>query len=140
MLPTISNQVKRYDEIIAEFSNDGYDIRGYVTSQHPMRADQGGDKKSYVKNNDPTHCNAGRRSNFKYYTVNTTYKKYVKSSEYPNISFVDTFTGIVDTSGDKAKWTFKSDWKSYSTVDGIHWDDKTAEKYFKYWMGLNKSL
>ncbi|MBR2709170.1 InlB B-repeat-containing protein [Candidatus Saccharibacteria bacterium] len=138
ILPTISEQIKRYNDVIAEFGDAGYKIHGYVTSQHPMKASDG-DSKTYVKNNNANYCTAKYRSNFKYYTVNKKYSSYI-TNKYKYISYVDTFSQIVDTSLDKTKWSFKSNWSSYKTVDGIHWNVDTASKYFKFWMGLNKSL
>ncbi len=139
VLPTIKEQIKKYYNNIAEFGNAGYNIHGYVTSQHPMKADQGSNDK-YVKNNNPNYCTAKYRSNFKYDTVNKKYSSYIGSNN-KYITYVDTFDQIIDaTPKDRTKWTFKKSWGAYNTSDGIHWNNDTAKRYFNFWLNLNSAL
>ena len=139
-IPKIQKQVEIYNNKILSLRNSGYNINGYLTSAHPMKPKQA-TSKYMVYNSNSNACSAKYRSNLKYNTVNKKIKNVIKSGNYAGISFVNTFDDIVDTSNSNpAKWSYKTDWSSYSTSDGIHWDNNTAKKYFNHWMNKNSAL
>lgn len=133
-VPRISEQVGVYNDLIEQLKNSGYNVNGYITSLYPVGWATG-EKNKWVSN---TSCAAGYRSNFKYSLINYYLNKYIGNT--PNVKFVNMFNKIVHLNGDNVVDGLNSGWKDYKTTDGIHWDNNTASKYFKTWMGMNNQL
>ena len=131
---TMANQIATYNNLIAEKKNEGYDVNGYVTSVQPVEPNNANaSKNKVVRNNNAKKCKAGYRSNFKYRQYNNVMSAFVNNQS--NLTYVNTFDYILN-----ASYGFTSNWRSYRTTDGLHWNNATAKKYFKFWMGLNNQL
>ena len=133
-VPRISEQVGVYNDLIEKLKNSGYNVNGYVTSLYPVGW-ASGEKNKWVSN---TSCAAGYRSNFKYSLINYYLNKYIGNTS--NVKFVNMFNKIVHLNGNNVVDGLNSGWKDYKTTDGVHWDNNTASKYFKTWMGMNNQL
>lgn len=143
-LPTIENQTKRYNDNITSLTNNGYKVKGYVTSVQPVKASQRGSSKYIVNSNSADSCTANYRSNYKYNQIGKKIKGYISSKGYTSLTYVETLAKILVTSSTTSGWGWDSSWKStwgtYNTTDGVHWDNSTAKQYLKFWLGLNSNL
>ena len=139
-LPTISNQAKTYNDLISGLKNEGFNAKGYVVSTQPIKPSQGTPAAYLAENGTTTTCTAGYASNYKTNLYNNKIKNTITSSGYSNITYIDTFHDILNVTTTNTPWSFKSNWSTYNTTDGLHWDKATAIKYFNYLMNLNTTL
>ena len=115
-----------YNTAVNSVKNMGYNVKGFVVSHSPLQS-----KHSNASNYDIVYstnakaCDAGYRSGWKYYLSNERMKSILKNNS--NLTFVDNFSNFIVVA-DKNKKTFT--WlRSYTTTDGLHWDQKTTIDY-----------
>ncbi len=136
-VPRISEQVGVYDDLIGQLKNSGYNISGYITSLYPVGRSTG-EQNKWVSN---TSCERGYRSNYKYTLINYYLNRYVANKgNNAHVKFVNMFNRIAHFNSNNIVDGPNADWKDYRTTDGVHWDNNTAGKYFRTWMGLNGNL
>ncbi len=140
-LPSISDQVKAYNDNIQALKDNGYKVKGYVTSVQPVKASESS-ASNIVNSNNAHSCDVGYRSNIKYYKLGIKVQSYIKN--YSNLEYVDTLGAILNTSNTTNGWswnkTWANTWGTYKTDDGVHWNKNFAGKYLNFWMSLNTDL
>lgn len=124
---SLANQISKYNSLIAGKQQEGYNVKGYVTSMHPVDPANPNKVDAVVKNSDKNKCAKGYRSNYKYKLYNNVMEIFVKKQK--NVSYVETFDSIMNS-----KFQFTNAWQDYKTTDGVHWNKPTAYKYFDFWM------
>jgi len=136
---TIKGYATNFNNKITSARNNGYNVNGLVVSVQPLKPTQA--TSSYIVSNSNTskRCSANYRSNYKYYKFNAAMKSIVEGANYANLKYVPLFRDIMDTSDD-THYTFKSGWTSYSTTDGMHWNNDTAVKYLNAMLNKNSAL
>lgn len=129
---TVINVVKGYNDAINTFKNDGYNIKAYVVSMHPVTG------SLLVKDNNNNYCNANIRSNWKYNLYNNSVKELILKEYSNNLTYVDTFNQIMDVSVASDvhhEFDFKIE---YKTVDNIHFNSATSKKYMSIMLEQSK--
>ena len=126
-------QMSTYAQLISQKKAEGYNVSGFISSVQPVEPSNSNKNASVAKNNGSKKCDSSYRSNYKYKLYNDTMESL--SAMHPDIFYLETFDAIVD-----ASFNFTPDWSDYSTTDGIHFNNSTAKKYFKFWMGQSGSL
>lgn len=124
---TIKGYASGFNSKITSLKNEGYNVNGYVISVHPVEPSNPNAGDKVVKNSNKHACDKNYRSNKKYYKFNQTMSSLVSSQ--PNITYVETFTQIMDIQGNvNGTYKYKI---TYNTDDGVHWDEKTTKSYVK---------
>lgn len=130
---TLISQIKKYNSLITKKQSEGYQVKGYVTSTHPVEPSNPNKAKAVVKNSSKNKCAKSYRSNYKFKLFNTVMKSLV--AQQSALTYIETFDHILDS-----KYQFTKGWQDYKTVDGFHWDKATAAKYFNLWMSQVREL
>ena len=94
-----------------------------------------------VYNDNKFSCIENYRSNFKYYKFNQAMQYIVNNKSYQlngkqiyykqNLRYLPLLIKIMNVNENGSRFSFKSNWKDYSTTDGIHWNQETTLKYVK---------
>ena len=126
-----------YNKSIQNLKNQGYHVKGYVTSMHPVRVTES-NKDNVVSNNNKNSCTAGYRSNVKYYTFNKAIKSVIDKNYQNNLLYESLFVRIMNVNDEGTNFSFK--WDYYHTDDGIHWDSKTSQLYLKEMLDYSKEV
>lgn len=135
---TIKNYASGYNTSIQSIRNSGYNVKGYVTSMHPVRVSQRGNNTKIVTNEDSNSCNKSYRSNYKYYKFNMAMKNITESNYSNNLKYEPIFVQIMDTKqGQKVNFSYKI---TYNTADGMHWDSSTTNTYVNMMLGYINEL
>lgn len=134
---SIKTYAKNYNKAIQSIKNNGYNAKGYVVSMHPVKVSQSNNSK-VVKNEDENACNAGYRSNYKYYKFNRAIRSIIQSNYSSNLKYESLFIKIMDVKdGSQQNFSYKI---SYNTTDGIHWDSTTTHNYVDMMLGYINDL
>ena len=135
---TIKKFASGYNTSIQSIKNSGYNVKGYVSSMHPVRVSQRGNNTKIVTNEDSNSCTKSYRSNYKYYKFNLAMKSIVESSYSNNLKYEPLFIQIMDTKqGKKVNFSYKI---TYNTTDGMHWDSNTTNTYVNMMLGYISEL
>ena len=135
---TIKKFASGYNTSIQSIKNSGYNVKGYVSSMHPVRVSQRGNNTKIVTNEDSNSCTKSYRSNYKYYKFNLVMKSIVESSYSNNLKYEPLFIQIMDTKqGKKVNFSYKI---TYNTTDGMHWDSNTTNTYVNMMLGYISEL
>ena len=121
----IKDYAKQYNTAIQNLKNNGYNVKGYVVSMHPVKVSQA-DNDKIVTNSNANACAYGYRSNWKYYRFNISMRHIVEASYSKNLKYIPLFTQIMQTNNEGANFDFKI---TYNTTDGVHWDSPTTNTY-----------
>lgn len=133
----IKNYAQNYNKAIQSIKNNGYNVKGYVVSMHPVKVSQSNNSK-VVKNEDANACNEGYRSNYKYYKFNRAIRSIIQSNYSSNLKYESLFIKIMDVKdGSQQNFSYKI---SYNTTDGIHWDSTTTHNYVDMMLGYTNDL
>ncbi|MBE6159502.1 MAG: hypothetical protein E7157_00425 [Lactobacillales bacterium] len=133
----IVNYVKNYKNTISELRTNGYNVKGYVVSMHPVKVKQA-TNKYVVSNENSNSCKKTYRSNRKYYQFNKVTKNLVESLKYKYLEYEPLFIKIMDVGSDSTKnYSFKMD---YNTTDGVHWNSATTNKYVDMMLNYSNDL
>lgn len=126
-------------------SDGGYDVTGYVVSNHPLdtahikdnhreltqkEKDSGMQSdENWVKDSSAKKCDKKVRSNYKYNLFNQTMQSAITDGvgQYKYLKYIELFKDIMSPSHFDV---FNKGWKDYETKDGVHWKPDTARKYF----------
>lgn len=134
---SIKNYAQNYNKAIQSIKNNGYNVKGYVVSMHPVKVSQSNNSK-VVKNEDENACTAGYRSNYKYYKFNRAIRSIIQSNYSSNLKYESLFIKIMDVKGgNQQNYSYKI---SYNTTDGIHWDSTTTHNYVDMMLGYTNDL
>lgn len=134
--PTIMGYAKDYNESIQTLKNNGYTVKGYVVSSHPVKPSQA--KKDVVVTNENSNaCAREYRSNWKYFQFNKAMNSLVKSNYSTNLKYESVFVQIMETNTKKKNFSYKM---TYNTTDGVHWDEATTKKYIDLMLGYTNDL
>lgn len=137
----IKEDAQNYFNCIKKVKDEGYNVKGYVVSAHPVTPNhEKATNNKVVYDISDDAVKPKYRSNWKYYKYNKAMNKiiYKNYSSYDYIEYVPLFTKIMKVSNNrKNNFSFKI---PYATIDGVHWDSATAAKYFKMMLDYTNEL
>lgn len=125
---SIKTFAQGYNNSIQNLKNQGYNVKAYVVSMHPVRTSEASSSQ-VVTNQNKNFCVAGYRSNFKYYEFNKAIKSVIENNYSSNLQYESLLIRIMNVNDEGKNFSFK--WDYYHTTDGIHWDAKTSQLYAK---------
>jgi len=137
----ITNYAKNYNTVISNIKKDGYTVKAYVVSMHPVRVSNSNNDK-VVTNQNKNSCAYDYRSNWKYFQFNKAMKSIVETNYSTNLKYESLFIKIMETS-DEGKTTspYNFDYKiPYTTTDGVHWDSATTDTYVEMMLDYSGDL
>lgn len=132
----IKNYAKDYNNAIQKLKTLGYNVKGYVTSMHPVRVGQA-KNEWVVANEDKNACAVNYRSNWKYYQFNKAIKSVILNNYSRNLEFESLLIKIMNTNNEKKNFSYKVE---YNTDDGIHWVPKTTDMYVDLMLNYSGDL
>lgn len=122
---TIKNYVNNYNNVISNVKNNGYNVKTFVVSMHPVKVSQS--SSSYVVTNENSNsCKVNYRSNRKYYQFNKTINSIISNGYTANLTYESLFNKIMQTNEFGKNFSYLV---TYNTTDGIHWDSATTKYY-----------
>lgn len=134
---TINTYASNYNTKIASLKNNGYKVKAYVVSMHPVKVSQATSNSKVVTNEHKNSCDKEYRSNIKYFTFNKAMKKIVESKYSANLEYQSLFIKIMDTSNSPKNFSYKI---TYNTTDGVHWDKDTTNRYVNMMLDYSNDL
>lgn len=135
--PEIIRYVKAYNEAIKSLEKDGFNVKGFVVSMHPVKPGDAPSNSQVVSNTSKNAGKPGYRSNIKYYLFNKSVETLMKNDKSNTLTYLETFKQIMETNEKGKAFKYKI---QYKTDDGVHWDSPTTKVYVDMMLNMVNEL